>query len=54
MYYYVNYSIIMISECVIIRLPSWAKNQIKAIADKKGIPLSTEIRIRLCENLKKN
>jgi hypothetical protein len=35
-----------------IRLPSWAKNQIKTIADKKGIPLSTEIRIRLCEQLK--
>lgn len=36
-----------------IRLPPWAKDIIQASADKKGIPLATEIKIRLCEPLTK-
>jgi hypothetical protein len=37
-----------------IRLPPWAKTIIQESATKKGIPLATEIRIRLCENCKKS
>lgn len=35
-----------------IRIPPWAKDIIQASADKKGIPLATEIKIRLCEGIK--
>lgn len=43
-----------IIDSISIRLPPWAKKIIKESADKKGIPLATEIKIRLCEPLKKN
>ena len=43
-----------LSSTVMIRLPGWAYDQLKASADKKGIALATELRIRLCEPLRKN
>lgn len=35
-----------------IRLPPWVKTIIQESATAKGIPLATEIRIRLCEGIK--
>lgn len=39
---------------LMLRLPDWAGNRIKEMADDKGLPFATMVKMLVCEKLREN